>query len=397
VTFHPTSHDHGPRVAAVIPTYNNAATVAEVVTAARSYIARVIVVNDGSIDATGDILRSLAGVAGVDSALRLIEFPANRGKGAALKAGLESALSEGFTNVITMDADGQHRPEDIPLFLANIAKSPDALWIGDRSIAYEGSKQPLRSRAGRAFGAFWYKFFTDKNIRDTQCGFRSYPLKRVLDLRCLGSGYEYEQEILIRAAWSGIAVASMPVRLYYPPRQAAVSHFRPLRDFLRISKVNSKAALIKIFMPWRAVGISGKGWRRNLLFLLSNAPSPHKAAQSVAMGVFMGLMPVYGFQVLALTALTPMLRLNWPLAFLGVNISFAPLLPFLIAAGVAVGKVTVPLLPFTMPKGFFAYSLAKGGVEWFVGSVVLAVGAGALTYGITYPMFREYSRKKQST
>jgi glycosyltransferase involved in cell wall biosynthesis len=80
VTFHPTSHDHGPRVAAVIPTYNNAATVAEVVTAARSYIARVIVVNDGSIDATGDILRSLAGVAGVDSALRLI-VPRKQGQG----------------------------------------------------------------------------------------------------------------------------------------------------------------------------------------------------------------------------------------------------------------------------------------------------------------------------
>jgi glycosyltransferase involved in cell wall biosynthesis len=380
-----------PRAAAVIPTYNNAATVAEVVAGVRAVIADVYVVNDGSIDGTADTLRSMIAGPFSGSAVHLIEFPRNRGKGAALKAGLEAALADGFTHAITLDADGQHRPEDAALFLDKIQSDPSALWIGERVVPYKGSKQPLRCRAGRAFGAFWYRFFTDKNIRDTQCGFRAYPLRETLGLGCAGERFEFEQEALIRAAWSGIPVKSIPIHLYYPLKAKAVSHFRPFKDFIRIAKVNSKAALIKIFMPWRTVGVSGKGWRQNLLLLVSAAGSPAKAARSLAMGVFMGIMPVYGFQVLLLAALTPVMRLNWPLAFLGVNVSTVPVLPLIIAAAIAIGRVIVPLLPHVPDSG--THSLARGGIEWFVGSIALALAAAALTYAMSYPAFAVIRRK----
>ena len=380
-----------PRAAAVIPTYNNAATVAEVVAGVGSVIADVYVVNDGSIDGTGDTLRSMIADPFPVSTVYLIEFSHNRGKGAALKAGLEAALADGFTHAITLDADGQHRPEDAALFLDNIQSDPSALWIGDRVVPYKGSKQPLRSRAGRAFGAFWYRFFTDKNIRDTQCGFRAYPLRETLGLGCAGKRFEFEQEVLIRAAWSGIPVKSIPIHLHYPAIAKAVSHFRPVKDFFLIAKVNSKAALIKIFMPWRTVGVSGKGWRQNLLLLVSAAGSPAKAARSMAMGVFMGIMPIYGLQVLLLMALTPVMRLNWPLAFLGVNVSTVPVLPLIIAAAIAIGRAIVPLLQHVPNSG--AHSLAKGGIEWFVGSIALALAAGALTYVTSYPVFAAIKRK----
>jgi glycosyltransferase involved in cell wall biosynthesis len=386
----------GIRIVAIVPVYNNEATIREVIVGLWQQVSDVVVVNDGSTDRTCAHIKDLEEQCRPPLSLRVIAFEHNCGKGKALREGFSQALSSGYSHAITVDADGQHLPSDVALFFEKIHDSPDTLWIGDRVIPFQQTKQPLRSRAGRIFGAFWYRFFTDKKIHDTQCGFRVYPLRQIEGLRCKGSGFDFEQEVLIAAAWSGIPVKSIPIHLYYPPRGKSVSHFRPLRDFASISRVNSKAALIKIFMPWRAVGISGKGWRHNLLFLFTSAASPSIASRSLAAGVFMGIMPIYGFQVALLTAMTPVLRLHWPLAFLGVNISCAPLLPFVIAAGIKVGKIVVPLLPFKMPSILWAHAFAKGGVEWFVGSVVIAIIAGIFVYGLSFPVFR-FLKKNSDT
>ena len=382
------------RVVAIIPVYNNEATIPNVVVGLWRQVNDIIIVNDGSTDQTGAHIKELEEQCQPPLSLQVKAFECNFGKGKALREGFSQALSSGYSHAITVDADGQHLPSDAALFLKKIHDSPDTLWIGDRVIPFQQSKQPLHSRAGRIFGAFWYRFFTDKKIRDTQCGFRAYPLRQIESLGCKGFGFDFEQEALIAAAWNGIPVKSVPIHLYYPPRGKSISHFRPLKDFASIFRVNSKAALIKIFMPWRAVGISGKGWRHNLLFLFTSAASPSVASRSLAAGVFMGIMPIYGFQVALLTAMTPVLRLHWPLAFLGVNISCAPLLPFVIAAGIKVGKIIVPLLPFTMPRLLWAHAFAKGGVEWFMGSAVIAIIAGIMVFGLSYPVFRGLARKK---
>jgi uncharacterized protein (DUF2062 family) len=163
-----------------------------------------------------------------------------------------------------------------------------------------------------------------------------------------------------------------------------------------ISRVKVRAALVRAFMPWREVGISGRGWRHNLMYLLTCAPTPRVASRSVAMGVFTGILPIYGFQLAFLTVMTPVLRLHWPLAFLGVNVSCAPLLPFVVAAAVGVGRIVVPLLPFTLHPFLWTSTLAKYGVEWFAGSLVLAVCSGILAYGISFPVFRKLATRKAS-
>ena len=381
-------------IACIIPTYNNAATIAAVVGEAHRFIQDIFIVDDGSIDQTGTIAR---GCARALCGVRVLALAHNNGKGFALKLGFEKAAADGFTNAITIDADGQHCARDLSVFIEKVQKEPQTLWIGDRVYQEGGADQPLRSSFGRAFGAFWYRFFTEKNIRDTQCGFRAYPLEAVLGLGCKGSRFEYEQEVLIYSAWNGIDVKSVPVHLFYHSKDKTVSHFRPVMDLLRISKVNSKAALVKILLPWKTVRSPGKTWREKLLLVLKrelNANSPHKGALSLSMGVCVGIMPIYGFQILFLMAMTPILRLNWPLAFFGSCVSSPPFIPFLIAAGITIGKLVVPVLPFTIHLAAGVNALAKGGIEWIVGSIALALAAGLATYGIFYPVLAGLNRQK---
>ena len=154
-------------------------------------------------------------------------------------------MEKGFTHAITVDADGQHINDDIPLFLQAIEREPGTLWIGDRITPVEGGlPQPAKSRFGRRFGAFWYKFYTGIYIRDTQSGFRAYPLREISSINCRGERYEYEIEILICTAWRHIPVKSIPVHLSIRRR---VSHFHPVRDFMRQNQL--QGGNLRIFFP----------------------------------------------------------------------------------------------------------------------------------------------------
>ena len=216
------------RPVVIVPAYSNAGTVAAVVDGAKAHVSDVIVVDDGSTDDTQELLAAR-------SDMDYIRLPQNRGKGHALRKGFERAVEKGFTHAITIDADGQHQPSDIPLFLAAAKEKPQTLFIGNRTIPMEGhAGQPVRSRFGARFGTFWYHFHTGIRIHDTQCGFRVYPLAAIAPLACRSDRYEYEIEVLIKAAWARVPVEQIDIHLYYQPRAERVSHFRPLRDFGRI-------------------------------------------------------------------------------------------------------------------------------------------------------------------
>jgi glycosyltransferase involved in cell wall biosynthesis len=391
----PVSSSNSPRIVAIIPTFNNAATVGTVIAETLSYIPNVIVIDDGSTDGTAAVLRELSDK---NKSLTVITFATNKGKGSALAAGFAKAAGLGFTNAISLDADGQHYPSDIPAFLEKITLAPENLYIGDRVLTGGGSGQPLRSHAGAKFGAFWYKFITGLSIADTQCGFRAYPVSPVLSLKCKGTRYEYEQQVLIKAAWAGIPVETVLVHLHYDPREMAVSHFRPVRDFLRISEVNSKAVLTKIFLPFLVIELPGVTWKQKVVALfkreLSAHLTPKRAAVSLSLGVFFGLLPIYGFQVISLLTLSFIVRLNKPLCFLGVSISSPPFLPFIIAAAIATGKLVVPL-SWTAAVAHMHYSsLLAGGIEWFVGSIILSFLSAGICWVLSYPFFLGLSKKK---
>lgn len=228
---------HDRSICVIIPTYNNAGTIADVVERALAQCDDVIVVNDGSTDDTSQILNDIKGIT-------LVEYPKNAGKGTALKCGFKRARELGFAYAITLDGDGQHYPEDIPALIdANVA-NPGALIVGERDL--EGVTRSKGSRFANRFSNFWFAVQTLRHLRDTQSGYRLYPLKHLYGIALLTSRYEAELELLVMAAWHGVKIATVPVRVYYPPQQKRVSHFRPGRDFARISLLNTGLCLLAL-------------------------------------------------------------------------------------------------------------------------------------------------------
>lgn len=224
------------KICAVIPTYNNAGTLASVLDGVYKYISEIIIVNDGSTDSTSALL------AASKLKFTLIEFASNRGKGAALKAGLRKARELGFDYALTIDSDGQHFPSDIPAFMDAISENPDALILGSRNLQAEN--MPSGSTFANRFSNFWFTVQTAKKLPDTQTGFRAYPLKRLPALGILTRRYEAELELLVFSAWRGVKIVPVPVRVIYP--EDRVSSFRPGADFTRISILNTILCLLAI-------------------------------------------------------------------------------------------------------------------------------------------------------
>ena len=226
-------------ICVIIPTYNNAGTIVDVVRRAQAFCEDVFVVLDGCTDDTQSLLEAL------EERPRLICLPRNTGKGNALKTGFREALKAGFAYAVTLDADGQHFPEDLPLFLEAGRRHPGALIVGKR-MGLETAERSGGSRFANAFSNFWFFVQTLLPLKDTQTGYRLYPLRKLHGLSWLTSRYEAELELLVFSAWSGIDIVSQDVRVFYPPREERVSHFRPVRDFLRISLLNTVLCLLAL-------------------------------------------------------------------------------------------------------------------------------------------------------
>ncbi|MGN1220342.1 MAG: glycosyltransferase family 2 protein, partial [Candidatus Cryptobacteroides sp.] len=219
-------------ICVIIPTYNNAGTIASVTERALAQCLDVLVVCDGCTDGTLGLLESLP-VRPI-----LVELKKNSGKGRALKEGFRKALELGFAYAITLDGDGQHFPEDIPLMLEANRKYPGALIVGERKHLKDMPRSK-GSKFANSFSNFWFAVQTGHYLADTQTGYRLYPLKKLHGLSLLTSRYEAELELMVLASWHGVKLVSQPVEVYYPSAEERVSHFRPGKDFARITVLNS--------------------------------------------------------------------------------------------------------------------------------------------------------------
>ena len=222
-----------PRIVIVIPVYNHGTTLREVVCQALGMNKEVIVVDDGSTDEGTETISDLN--------IQLIRHSENKGKGVAIITASQKAYMLGATHIVTIDADGQHNPADILRFIPSIEKDPDAIIIGTR--VFDPSTTPLGARFGRAFSNFWLRAQTGCAIKDTQSGFRAYPLSILRWLKLKECYYSFEIEVLVKAAWAGVDLQEVDVSVYYPPSSERVSHFRPFMDNFRLSILNTKLTL----------------------------------------------------------------------------------------------------------------------------------------------------------
>ena len=225
-------------ICVVIPTYNNAGTIVDVVRRSKEQCDDVIVVCDGCTDDTVALLQQVDGIT-------IVSCPHNGGKGIALKRGFQKALKEGFSYAITLDADGQHFPEDIHIFLEANIDHPEAIIVGQRK-GMESVERTSGSKFANAFSNFWFCVQTGHRLADTQTGYRLYPLKKLPCLSLLTSRYEAELELMVFSSWQGVEIVSKEVNVFYPPKEKRVSHFRPIKDFSRIFVLNTCLSILAI-------------------------------------------------------------------------------------------------------------------------------------------------------
>lgn len=223
------------KICVIIPTYNNATTIRRVIEDVEKYCSSIIVVNDGSTDDTAAILQS------IPSPIEVVSYPDNRGKGYALVIGFKKAKALGYTHAITIDADGQHFADDIPCFIEGLKHNPEGFIVGCRNLTEEN--MPRQNTFANRFSNFWFRLQTGINLPDTQSGYRLYTLSSLKGLNLITSRYESELELLVYAAWAGVDITSVNVKVYYPPAEERVSHFRPIYDFFRISVLNTVLCL----------------------------------------------------------------------------------------------------------------------------------------------------------
>jgi glycosyltransferase involved in cell wall biosynthesis len=382
----------------LMATFNNAGTIEDIIRRVLNITPHLIVVNDGSTDETPEILQRLQAEFG----FQVHGYEKNRGKGYALRTGFSEARKSGYDYALTLDSDGQHFPEDTPLFLEKLEEVGEpCLILGNRNMnTAEGI--PGKSSFGNNFSNFWFWVETGQKLPDTQTGFRLYPILLYDKIKWHTVKFEFEIEVLVRSAWRGITITSVPVQIVYFEGDERVSHFRPFADFSRISVLNT--VLVTLALLWYYP-------RKSLRYFAENKPldiikeqlSKHnesklKISFTMGFGFFMGIVPIWGFQMLVAFFLAQWMKLNKTLVILAANISLPPLIPFIVWGSFWFGGLLLHGDPerighsikdnvaLFQNEDFLTALAALGDDIWqyLVGAFALALVTGFIGFAATY-------------
>lgn len=365
----------------IIPTYNNHQTIQQVIKDVQEYTDQVIVVNDGSTDNTPELLNEVEGI-------YVVGYEKNKGKGFALRTGFKEAWKLGYEYAITIDSDGQHFASDLPTFINAIDENPNAIIIGNRNMEQEGI--PSKSSFGNRFSNFWFKFETGIKMPDTQSGYRLYPLKPLSKMFFFTRKYEFEIEVIVRAAWKGVDVTDVPIQIYYAPVETRVSHFRPFRDFSRVSVLNTVLVIYALLIV-KPFAFIRKLNKKNIQEFFRTQITQNKEPNinitfAVMLGLFMGVAPIWGYQMIVAFALAHLFKLNKVIVLVASNISIPPMIPVILFASFKAGSffIGIDQVNLIFSNQISLEMIKDNLVQYLVGSLtfgtVLAISFGLLTY-----------------
>jgi glycosyltransferase involved in cell wall biosynthesis len=380
------------RCCVLVPTYNNSGTLEQVITGILKYTDRIIVINDGATDTTASILSRFP-------QLQIVTHPFNQGKGMALRHGFEVALKAGNRYAISIDSDGQHFPADLKLFLDEIESSPDTLIIGARNMSTE--QIPGKSSFGNKFSNFWFLVETRISLPDTQSGYRLYPVEKMKDMRFFTSKFEFEIEVMVKAAWKDIPIKAIPIQVYYASGKERVSHFRPGKDFLRISLLNTWLCILAIlwYKPKTLLMHLRPSYIRAFFvnYFMNPNESPSRKSMAVGIGILFGILPIWGFQLAAAIFFALIFKLNKVIVGVAANISVPPMIPFILYGSVKTGELITGREVKLEYHNITIQGLKDNAYNfyvYFIGAAVLAVVA-ALFFGfLTLLLLQVQGRKR---
>jgi uncharacterized protein (DUF2062 family) len=353
----------------VIPVFNHAKTLRDVAKRALKIHDTVMVVDDGSTDGGIDTLEGLD--------IHVLQHLINRGKGAAILTAAAACRRLNTTHIVTLDADGQHDPADFRHFVPMATRFPETIIVGKRN--FQGIKVPGITRFGRHFSNFWLRIQTGQSIGDSQSGFRVYPLRVLERLKLHESGFAFEVEVLVKAAWGGVELGEVDISVHYPPPHERISHFNFFRDNVRLTLLNTKLTLRSFApIPHRQIldldddrtKISLCHPIQSLNLLLATNLAPGQLATAGALGVFLGTLPLIGLHTILILFATGFFRLNKIVALSTSQLCMPPLVPafcieigFFLRHGRFLTEISLQTLGYQALERLF---------EWVIGSIILA-------------------------
>jgi uncharacterized protein (DUF2062 family) len=365
-----------------IPVYNNKDTVRAVAAECRSLMKNVLVVDDGSTDV--DLSSFLDGLDMV-----VLKHPRNLGKGRAIMTASRYVEDHGGAYMITIDADGQHLPRDIGKLLPLIHEEHPSIIIGARD--FNTDHVPSSSRFGRSFANFWLRVETGRIVGDCQSGFRAYPVRLLNQLMFKGEHYDFEAEVLAKAAWAGLEIKTVPIEVRYPKQEERVSSFKPVLDNLRLTAIHSMLVGRRL-VPWPHKKLVGDANAfdvsllrhpgKVLRMLIMEQATPEGLALSAAVGMFLAVLPLLFVHSLVILYVALRLNLN---KIVALNVQHLAMPPFIPALCIEVGYYLRHgewLTDLSFRTVFEQFSSRL--YEWFLGSLIIAPLSAVLVGAVMY-------------
>ncbi len=371
----------------IIPTYNNERTLERVVREVLEYVPsdRVIIVNDGATDSTPEILKSFEGE------VTILINEVNKGKGFSLRKAFKFAHEQGYSNALTIDSDGQHYPSDILILIEQAVKHPGAVIMGSRNMNQEGV--PQKSSFGNKFSNFWFKVETWITLPDTQTGFRIYPLKPLKKIWLFTNKFELEIEVIVKLAWRFVPFIAVPIQVKYDPNER-VSHFRPARDFTRISILNTVLVLTALIWYYPRKLFSIQTWNVIKHEAIKPEESNFRKALSIGFGFFMGIVPLWGFQLLIGIPLAVLFRMNKVLFIAAANISIPPMIPFILYGSFLCGQLFLTGETNTAQLADISLTSIQNNVyQYAVGACVFATLAFIASFLVSFTLLKIFRKE----